>query len=182
MDRAIFAAAIATFTLSSLLYGVAHTLTQCTLMRIVRGAGGAMMVPVGRLIVLRNTPRDRLTQAIAFITLPGLTALVLGPPLGGFITTYASWHWIFFINLPISVLAFVLIMLWVENVHTGEHMSFDWSHFCLPASLPPASFVPWRTGQQGHALAVAHDCLCAQPAQRLARPGRSVPQTSDFVH
>ena len=130
-SRTIFAGAIATFTLASLLCGVAHTLTQFTLMRIVQGAGGAMMVPVGRLIVLRNTPKDRLTQAIAYITWPGLTALVLGPPLGGFITTYASWHWIFFLNLPLGILAFALTMVWVENVRTGESHPFDWATFLL---------------------------------------------------
>ncbi len=129
--RSIFAAAIATFTLSSLLCGLSHTLTQFTLMRILQGMGGAMMVPVGRLIVLRNTPKDKLTEAIAYISWPGLTALVLGPPLGGFITAYASWHWIFFLNLPIGILALILTLLWVENVRTGEKHGFDWLTFIL---------------------------------------------------
>jgi EmrB/QacA subfamily drug resistance transporter len=129
--RSVFAAAIATFTLSSLLCGASHTLTQFTVMRILQGAGGAMMVPVGRLIVLRNTPKDKLTQAIAYITWPGLTALVLGPPLGGFITTYASWHWIFFLNLPLGIIALILTELWVENVRTGETHPFDWLTFVL---------------------------------------------------
>ena len=123
--RSVFAAAIATFTLSSLLCGAAHTLTQFTLMRILQGIGGAMMVPVGRLIVLRTTPKDKLTEAIAYITWPGLTALVVGPPLGGFITTYASWHWIFFLNLPIGIAALILTLLWVENVRSGEKHAFD---------------------------------------------------------
>jgi MFS family permease len=87
------------------------------------------MVPVGRLIVLRNTPKEKLTQAIAYITWPGLTALVIGPPLGGFITTYATWHWIFFLNLPIGVLAFILALLWIENVSTEEKHPFDWLTF-----------------------------------------------------
>jgi EmrB/QacA subfamily drug resistance transporter len=130
-SRSIFASAIGVFTLASLLCGFSHTLTQFTVMRIVQGIGGAMMVPVGRLIVLRNTPKDRLTQAIAYITWPGLTALVLGPPLGGFITTYASWHWIFFLNLPLGILALVLTILWVENVRTGEEHPFDWFTFIL---------------------------------------------------
>ncbi len=86
-SRTVFASAIALFTLSSLFCSLSQTLTQFTLMRIAQGFGGAMMVPVGRLIVLRNTPKDKLTQAIAYITWPGLTALVVGPPLGGFITT-----------------------------------------------------------------------------------------------
>jgi EmrB/QacA subfamily drug resistance transporter len=130
-SRSIFAAAIATFTLASLLCGAAHTLTQFTLMRIVQGVGGAMMVPVGRLIVLRTTPKDKLAEAIAYITWPGLTALIVGPPLGGFITTYASWHWIFFLNLPLGIIALILTLLWVENVRTGEKHSFDWLTFLL---------------------------------------------------
>jgi EmrB/QacA subfamily drug resistance transporter len=129
--RSVFAAAIATFTLSSLLCGAAHTLTQFTLMRILQGIGGAMMVPVGRLIVLRTTPKHKLAEAIAYITWPGLTALVVGPPLGGFITTYASWHWIFFLNLPIGIAALILTLLWVENVRSGEKHAFDWLTFLL---------------------------------------------------
>jgi EmrB/QacA subfamily drug resistance transporter len=127
--RSVFASAIAVFTLASLLCGASRTLTQFTLMRILQGIGGAMMVPVGRLIVLRNTPKEKLTQAIAYITWPGLTALVIGPPLGGFITTYATWHWIFFLNLPIGVLALILALLWIENVSTEEKHPFDWLTF-----------------------------------------------------
>jgi EmrB/QacA subfamily drug resistance transporter len=130
-SRSIFAAAIGIFTLSSLLCGLCHTLTQLALMRIVQGLGGAMMVPVGRLVVLRNTPKNKLTEAIAYITWPGLTALVLGPPLGGFITTYASWHWIFFLNLPLGIVALILALLWIENVRTGEKHPFDWLTFLL---------------------------------------------------
>jgi EmrB/QacA subfamily drug resistance transporter len=130
-SRSVFAAAIATFTFSSLLCGAAHTLTQFTLMRILQGIGGAMMVPVGRLIVLRTTPKDKLTEAIAYITWPGLTALVVGPPLGGFITTYAGWHWIFFLNLPIGIAALILTLLWVENVRSGDKHAFDGLTFLL---------------------------------------------------
>ena len=129
--RSVFAAAIGIFTFSSLLCGVAHTLTQFTLMRILQGIGGAMMVPVGRLIVLRTTPKEKLTEAIAYITWPGLTALVVGPPLGGFITTYASWHWIFFLNLPLGVAALLLTLVWVENVRGGDRHAFDWITFVL---------------------------------------------------
>ncbi len=132
-SRTVFASAIALFTLSSLFCSLAQTLTQFTLMRIAQGFGGAMMVPVGRLIVLRNTPKDKLTQAIAYITWPGLTALVLGPPLGGFITTYLGWHWIFFINLPLGAVAFTLALLWIDNVRSGERRAFDWLTFLLAA-------------------------------------------------
>lgn len=128
-SRSVFAAAIATFTIASLLCGASHTLTQFTLMRVLQGIGGAMMVPVGRLIVLRSTPKEQLTQAILYITWPGLTALVVGPPLGGFITTYASWHWIFFLNLPLGILALILTLLWVENARAEEVHAFDWLTF-----------------------------------------------------
>ena len=131
--RTVFSGAIAIFTLSSLLCSMSQTLTQFTLMRIVQGLGGAMMVPVGRLIVLRNTPKDQLTQAIAYITWPGLTALVLGPPIGGLITTYLSWHWIFYLNLPLGAVAFTLALLWIENVRSGEAHPFDWMTFVLAA-------------------------------------------------
>ena len=133
-SRTVFASAIGLFTLASLLCGACHTLTQFTLARILQGIGGAMMVPVGRLIVLRSTAKDQLTQAIAYITWPGLTALVLGPPLGGFITTYASWHWIFFLNLPLGILALILTMLWVENTRIQEVHPFDWLTFLLAGS------------------------------------------------
>src|ERR1700753_395246 len=130
-SRSVFAAAIGVFTFASLLCGISHSLTQFTLTRILQGIGGAMMVPVGRLIVLRTAPKDKLAEAIAYITWPGLTALVVGPPLGGFITTYASWHWIFFLNLPLGILALTLTLLWIENVRMGERHSFDWLTFVL---------------------------------------------------
>jgi MFS family permease len=130
-SRSVFAAAVLTFTFASVLCGLCKTLTQFTLMRILQGIGGAMMVPVGRLIVLRNTPKDRLAQAIAYISWPGLTALVLGPAIGGFITTYWSWHWIFFLNLPLGAVALVLTLLWIENVRAEEIHSFDWLTFAL---------------------------------------------------
>jgi len=132
-SRSVFAAAIAIFTISSLFCSMAHTLTQFTLMRILQGLGGAMMVPVGRLIVLRNTPKERLVQTIAYISWPGLSALVLGPPIGGFITTYFSWHWIFIMNLPLGIAAFILTMLWIENVITHEQHPFDWLTFVFGA-------------------------------------------------
>jgi EmrB/QacA subfamily drug resistance transporter len=129
--RSVFASAITTFTVASLLCGFSHTLTQFTLMRILQGIGGAMMVPVGRLIVLRSAPKEKLTQAIAYITWPALTALVVGPPIGGFITTYANWHWIFFLNLPLGVLGLMLSLFWVENVRSYDEQSFDWLTFFL---------------------------------------------------
>ncbi len=130
-SRSVFASAIGIFTLASVLCGASTALRQFILMRILQGIGGAMMVPVGRLIVLRTAPKDKLTQALAYITWPALSALVIGPPLGGFITTYASWHWIFFLNLPIGLFALALTLLWIENVRGDEVHPFDWMTFFL---------------------------------------------------
>jgi EmrB/QacA subfamily drug resistance transporter len=129
--RTVFASAIGIFTLSSGLCGMADTLGQFIAFRILQGLGGAMMVPVGRLIVLRITPKEKLTQALTLITWPGLSALVIGPPLGGFITTYLSWHWIFFINLPVGAMALTMALLWIENNHGNEAPPFDWTTFLL---------------------------------------------------
>jgi EmrB/QacA subfamily drug resistance transporter len=133
-SRTVFSAAIAVFTISSVLCGRSQTLNEFTLMRILQGIGGAMMVPVGRLVVLRTAPKDRLVQAIAYITWPALAALVIGPPLGGFITTYFGWHWIFFLNVPLGVIALILALLWIPNDLTEEHRPFDWLTF-IPAGL-----------------------------------------------
>jgi EmrB/QacA subfamily drug resistance transporter len=151
-SRSIFASAIAIFTLASVLCGASSTLTQFILMRILQGIGGAMMVPVGRLIVLRTAPKEQLTQALAYITWPGLSALVIGPPLGGFITTYASWHWIFFLNLPVGIVALILTMLWIENVRGEEVHPFDWLTFFFGgfASAGAVYAMEELGGEQGH--------------------------------
>jgi EmrB/QacA subfamily drug resistance transporter len=130
-SRSVFSTAIGIFTLASGFCGVSKTLMQFILMRIFQGIGGAMMVPVGRLIVLRTAPKEKLTQALAYITWPALSAYVIGPPLGGFITTYANWHWIFFLNLPIGIAAIILAILWIENERAEEVHPFDWLTFLL---------------------------------------------------
>jgi len=103
--KRIFCLAIIIFTLASLLCAACNNLTQFTLARIVQGLGGAMMVPVGRLVVLRHTPKHRLVQAIAILTWPALFAPLLGPMLGGWMATHWSWHWIFLVNLPLGIIA-----------------------------------------------------------------------------
>lgn len=92
----VFSAAIVLFTIASVLCGFSENLTQFTLARILQGMGGAMMSPVGRIEVLRRTERTQLLRTIAFLTWPSLSALVIGPLVGGFLTTYASWRWMFF--------------------------------------------------------------------------------------
>jgi EmrB/QacA subfamily drug resistance transporter len=103
--RRVFGGALALFTFASILCGLSQSLGQFTAARILQGLGGAMMVPVGRLAVLRATPKDDLVRAIAIITWPGLAAPVIGPLVGGIITTALSWHWIFFLNVPLGLVA-----------------------------------------------------------------------------
>ena len=129
--RNTFAAAIAVFTVASLLCGMSTTLPTFTVSRVLQGIGGAMMVPVGRLIVLRNTDRADLITAIAYITWPALAAPVLGPPVGGFIATYATWHWIFYLNLPLGIAALVLVWLMVPQVSAAANKALDWPGFLL---------------------------------------------------
>ena len=131
--RTTFVAAIGVFTVASLLCGLSRGLVEFTAVRVLQGMGGALMTPVGRLVVLRVTPKEKLAEALVYITWPGMMALVIGPPLGGFITTYASWPWIFFLNLPLGVLAAVLAWRWIENTREPEPIRFDWATFLLAA-------------------------------------------------
>jgi len=127
--RTVFGSAIALFTVSSVACGVSNGLGEFVVARIVQGIGGAMMVPVGRLIVLRGTEKQDLLLATSVITWPGLVAPVLGPPAGGFITTYASWRWIFFFNVPLGLLGMVLSVLWISNSREDKYRPFDWTGF-----------------------------------------------------
>ncbi|MEP9376092.1 MFS transporter [Aquabacter sp. CN5-332] len=130
-SRRVFATAIFIFTFASLLCGLAQGLTEFVLLRILQGIGGAMMVPVGRFVVLRTTPKERLIAAIATLTWPALAAPVLGPPVGGFITNYASWRWIFYLNLPLGLIALVAALILIPRDDTHTRRPFDWLGFLL---------------------------------------------------
>jgi EmrB/QacA subfamily drug resistance transporter len=123
--RTVFRAAIAVFTLGSILCGRADSLAFLVVSRVLQGIGGAMMVPVGRLVLLRTAPKHELVAAMAWLTMPALLGPVLGPPVGGFIVTYFNWRWIFDINVPIGVLGIVLVSLFVEDVREPPRGRFD---------------------------------------------------------
>jgi EmrB/QacA subfamily drug resistance transporter len=127
--RRVFVRAIAVFTLASALCAAADGLPELVAMRVVQGIGGAMMVPVGRLAVLRSTRKSDLLRAIAWLTWPGLLAPVLAPALGGLFTTYASWHWIFLVNVPLGVLALPLALRLVPDLRQPERTRLDWVGF-----------------------------------------------------
>src|SRR5580693_2031433 len=129
--RTVFGGAIAVFTISSIFCGFCNGLGEFVVARIIQGVGGAMMVPVGRLVVLRSTEKQHLLRATAFITWPGLIAPVLGPPVGGFITTYASWRWIFFLNVPIGALGLLAVFLFMVEQREDRGRPFDALGFVL---------------------------------------------------
>jgi EmrB/QacA subfamily drug resistance transporter len=130
-SRTVFTSAIVTFTVASVLCGASQNLLEFTAARILQGIGGAMMVPVGRLIVVRATDKANLMKAIATITWPAIAAPVIGPPLGGFITTYASWRWIFLLNIPFGIAAFCAARAMVRNDRGDQKRPLDWVGFLL---------------------------------------------------
>lgn len=123
--RTVFRAAIVIFTLGSVLCGLSTSLMDFVLYRIIQGLGGAMMVPVGRLVILRSVPKSELVSALAWLTIPALLGPVFGPPIGGFITTYFDWRLIFFINVPIGILGVFLATRFIENVRAEDVPPLD---------------------------------------------------------
>jgi MFS family permease len=130
-SRTIFRAAIVVFVLGSVGCAFSGALWHFVLARFFQGMGGAMMTPVGRLVLVRTVEKSKLVDAMALVTMPALIGPLLGPPLGGFITTYASWHWIFIINVPIGVLGFFLVTRYVENVRAEAPDPFDFIGMAL---------------------------------------------------
>src|SRR4051794_17891434 len=129
--RTIFRGAIGVLMAGSLACAWANSLESFVLARFFQGMGGAMMVPVGRLVLLRSVPRHEVVQALATLTIPALVGPVIGPPLGGFITTYFHWRWIFFINIPIGVLGIVLSTLYIPNIKETDTPPLDFIGFLL---------------------------------------------------
>jgi EmrB/QacA subfamily drug resistance transporter len=123
--RTVFRVAIAVFVLGSIGCAASSSLTDFVVARIVQGMGGAMMTPVGRLVLIRSVDKRALIDAMAWVSMPALVGPVMGPPLGGFITTYASWHWIFLINVPMGFLGILLATRYIEDVRIGTRDPFD---------------------------------------------------------
>jgi EmrB/QacA subfamily drug resistance transporter len=129
--RTVFRMAIVVFTIGSAACGFSESLFDFVLFRILQGMGGAMMVPVGRLVILRSVPKAELISALAWLTIPALMGPVLGPPLGGFITTMFDWRWIFWINIPIGLLGFLLATRYIENFREENVPPLDIKGFFL---------------------------------------------------
>ncbi|RYC30405.1 MFS transporter, partial [Lichenibacterium minor] len=124
-SRRIFVAALVVFTLGSVACGAAQTFPMLVATRAVQGLGGAMMTPVGRLILLRSFPRRDLVKAMTYTTLPAILGPVAGPLFGGVITTYASWRWIFFVNIPFGLVGILLALRFVEDTRADARTPFD---------------------------------------------------------
>lgn len=129
--RNVFRVAIVLFVLGSILCGQADSLPFLVVARFLQGMGGAMMMPVGRLVLLRTTAREDFVSAMAWLMVPGLVGPVLGPPLGGFIVTYWSWRWIFYINVPIGLLGLYFATRYIGEVREENPGPFDGVGFVL---------------------------------------------------
>jgi len=129
--RRIFRLAIAVFTVGSILCGQAQNLPMLVVSRLFQGMGGAMMVPVGRLVLLRSVAAENLVEAMSWFTVPALIGPVLGPPVGGFIVTYLSWRWIFYVNVPFGILGIWLATRYIADIRETRVRAFDLPGFIL---------------------------------------------------
>jgi EmrB/QacA subfamily drug resistance transporter len=186
--RRVFRLAILVFMLGSVLCSFAGSLFGFVLARVLQGMGGAMMVPVGRLVLLRSVAKADLVRAMAWLTVPAMIGPVMGPPLGGFITTYLDWRWIFWINLPIGALGILLVSLFIPDLREERPPPLDLLGFLLSAvglvglvfgfETIGRGIVPWSTtllllalGAIGVGLYVLHATRTLYPVIDLALLG-----------
>jgi EmrB/QacA subfamily drug resistance transporter len=123
--RSVFSAAIVVFMIGSIGCALSSSVTDFVIARTLQGVGGAMMTPVGRLVLLRSIDKSALVNAMAWVTVPALIGPVIGPPLGGFITTYFSWHWIFLINIPVGLVGIFMAQRYIDPIRSDNPESFD---------------------------------------------------------
>jgi len=181
-SRTVFRAAIAVFVVGSLACGFSNSLEGFVLARFVQGMGGAMMVPVGRLVLLKSVEKNQLVQVLSYLTMPALLGPILGPPLGGFISTYWHWRWIFFINVPIGLIGWTLAGRYVPEIVEDLRTPLDWQGFLLSGiGLSALTLGAATLGQHllppiGSGLCIAGGAACiagyVAHARRFQREGR----------
>jgi EmrB/QacA subfamily drug resistance transporter len=130
-SKTVFRAAILLFLAGSVLCGQATSLGFIVAARFLQGIGGAMMIPVGRLVLLRSVAKEDMVQAMSWLVIPALIGPIVGPPVGGFIVTYLNWRWIFYLNIPIGLLGVVLVSLFIAQVREEDPPRADWVGFVL---------------------------------------------------
>jgi EmrB/QacA subfamily drug resistance transporter len=129
--RTVFSSAIGVFMLGSIGCALSQSLGHFVVARFIQGMGGAMMSPVGRLVLMRTVEKRKLIDALALVTMPALLGPVIGPALGGFITTYFTWHWIFLINIPIGIIGIALVSTFFEELRAETREPFDFTGLML---------------------------------------------------
>ena len=147
--RTVFSSAIVLFTLSSILCAQAQNLPMLVAARLLQGAGGAMMIPVGRLVLLRSVDKADLVSAMSWFLVPGLIGPILGPPVGGLIVTYLDWRWIFYINVPIGVLGVILTRIFIQNSRATTRQPFDAMGFALSGVSLACLLFGFETASRG---------------------------------
>lgn len=131
--RRMFFAAIFLFTIGSLLCAESRSLNMLIASRVVQGVGGALLMPVGRLTVLRVVPREQFLPAMSFVTIPGLIGPLIGPTLGGWLVEAVSWHWIFLINIPVGLAGALVTLKVMPDVRADDDSRFDWTGYAMLA-------------------------------------------------
>jgi EmrB/QacA subfamily drug resistance transporter len=179
-SRTVFVGAIAVFTIASALCASSGSLPELVAWRVLQGVGGALMVPVGRLVVLRRAGREQLVTAIAILTWPALAAPIIAPFVGGVLVDTVGWHWIFLINIPLGIAAIVAALLLVPQERGPERVPFDWLGSLLAcvglgglvvmASLLSLDTVPWVAVVVAGVLGVAGCLLAYRHFRRAPHP------------
>jgi EmrB/QacA subfamily drug resistance transporter len=178
--RLVFSSAIAVFMAGSIGCALSESVTGFVIARILQGLGGAMMTPVGRLVLLRTIDKSALVNAMAWVTVPALVGPVVGPPLGGFITTYFSWHWIFLINIPIGLLGIFMALRFIDPIKSENPERFDLygmvlagiglSGIAFGLSVAGLNLLPWSVVASLVAIGAISMTLYVIHARRTASP------------
>jgi len=178
--RRVFLAAMVVFLIGSALCGFSTSLGELVAARIIQGAGGALMTPVARLIVVGSAPRNDLIRAMGWFTMPALAGPLIGPPLAGFVLSVADWPWIFFINIPVGLLGMLAVLRFVPRLPGLDPGPFDWSGFALSAATITGivvvaetgglQLIPWWAQMGLVALSLGCGWLYLRLARAKARP------------
>ena len=178
--RLVFSCAIAVFMAGSIGCALSGSVTDFVFARTLQGIGGAMMTPVGRLVLLRSIDKSALVNAMAWVTVPALVGPVIGPPLGGFITTYFSWHWIFLINIPIGLLGIFMALRFIDPIRSDNPERFDLYGMVLAGiglagiafglSVAGLNLLPWSVVAALVAIGAISMTLYVIHARRTASP------------